>query len=794
MLQLKILQKLINLVTCNEAKRIIIKNSNNLKQPKDPIIGRSIAHDSAHMHVQGGAAYIDDMNVPEGTLHVAFALSNVAHGKITSIDIKIAEKAQGVHIVLLAKDIKHLNIGPLIHDEPILAKDEVVFYGQAIAAVLADSHENARKAAALIDFKITELDSIVTVEQAMAKKSFLDEPLVVNTGDADKAITKAKNKLNGRITIGGQEHYYLEGQVALAIPTEDNEMIIHSSTQNPSEVQHLVAHVLGTSHNAIEVVTRRMGGGFGGKETDSSQLACVCALFTQLCGLPVKAWLSRRDDILMTGKRHDFVADYDVGYSDDGKIQGIKIDLAARCGYSLDLSKAIVSRALFHADNAYYIPNATFRGFLCKTNTASNTAFRGFGGPQGMLAIENIIEEIASNLGVDALTIRKINFYQKNTNNVTPYDQVVEDNIINELTSELVEDSNYLTRREKVSKFNKQNKYLKKGLALSPVKFGISFTTPLLNQAGALVNVYKDGSIYINHGGTEMGQGLFIKVAQVVANEFGVEIERVKVSATSTAKVPNTSPTAASSGSDLNGMAAREACLRIKQNMSEFALEHFDLSIGELKFQDSCVLLGKKKITFDDFVSLSYLNRVELFSNGFYKTPKIYFDASKQKGRPFYYYSYGACVSEVLVDCLTGEYKLLAVDILHDVGASLNPAIDMGQIVGGYIQGMGWLCSEELKWNDSGVLLTTGASTYKIPAIGDTPEHFEVKIKPNISNHENTIHKSKAVGEPPLMLAISTWLAIKNAIYNADNSNKTGLNAPASFEEVFFNLNNNLDQ
>ena len=746
------------------------------------------------MHVQGSAAYIDDMNVPEGTLHVAFALSNVAHGKITSINIKISEKAQGVHSVMLAKDIKHLNIGPLIHDEPILAKDEVVFYGQAIAAVLADSHENARKAAALIEFQITELDSIVTVEQAMAKKSFLGEPLVVNTGDADKAINKAKNKLNGRITIGGQEHYYLEGQVALAMPTEDNEMIVHSSTQNPTEVQHLVAHVLGTSHNAIEVVTRRMGGGFGGKETDSSQLACVCALFAQLCSLPVKARLSRRDDILMTGKRHDFVADYEVGYSDDGKIQGIKIDLAARCGYSLDLSKAIVSRALFHADNAYYIPNATFRGFLCKTNTASNTAFRGFGGPQGMLAIENIIEEIASNLGVDALTIRKINFYQKNTNNVTPYDQVVEDNIINELTSELVEDSNYLTRREKVTKFNKQNKYLKKGLALSPVKFGISFTTPLLNQAGALVNVYKDGSIYINHGGTEMGQGLFIKVAQVVANEFGVEIERVKVSATSTAKVPNTSPTAASSGSDLNGMAAREACLRIKQNMSEFALEHFDLSIGEIKFQDSCVLLGKKKITFDDFVSLSYLNRVELFSNGFYKTPKIYFDASKQKGRPFYYYSYGACVSEVLVDCLTGEYKLLAVDILHDVGASLNPAIDMGQIVGGYIQGMGWLCSEELKWNDSGVLLTTGASTYKIPAIGDTPEHFKVKIKPNISNHENTIHKSKAVGEPPLMLAISTWLAIKNAIYNADNSNKTGLNAPASFEEVFFNLNNNLDQ
>ena len=741
------------------------------------------------MHVQGSAQYIDDIAVPDGTLHVAFALSNVAHGKIKSIDVNAARVAEGVHSVLLADEIENLLIGPIRHDEPILASKEVLFYGQAIAAILAESHDQAKKAALLVTAEIEELESIVSIDQAMKSKSFLDDPIIVSTGNSQKAIKEAKNSLTGSLSIGGQEHYYLEGQVAMSIPTESNEMLVHSSTQNPTEVQHLVAHVLSVPQNAIEVVTRRMGGGFGGKETDSSQLACVCAIFSKKTKRPVKARLSRRDDILLTGKRHDFVANYEVGYSDEGRIQGINIVLAARCGYSLDLSKAIVSRALFHADNTYFIPNATFTGYLCKTNTASNTAFRGFGGPQGMLAIENIVEEIANEIGSDPLEVRKINFYQKDKNNVTPYGQVVEDNIIDEITNELINDSNYLSRRKEVDKFNKNNKYLKKGLAFSPVKFGISFTTQLLNQAGALVSIYKDGSIYLNHGGTEMGQGLFIKVAQVVASEFGVDISRVKVSATSTAKVPNTSPTAASSGSDLNGMAAREACLRIKNNLTNFAKEYFSVSDSSIKFQNSKVVINKKQMSFDEFISLAYLNRVELFSNGFYKTPKIHFDLVKQKGHPFFYYSYGACVSEVIVDCLTGEYKLLAVDILHDVGASLNPAIDTGQIVGGYIQGMGWLCSEELKWSDSGALLTTGASTYKIPAIGDTPEHFEVKIKPNISNHENTIHKSKAVGEPPLMLAISTWLAIKNAIFNADKKNVGRLNAPASFEQVFFSLN-----
>ena len=773
----------------NNIGRIEIKHQGQDLDQIKGVIGLPLEHDSAQMHVQGSAQYIDDIPVPNGTLHVAFALSNVAHGKIKNIDISSAKEAEGVHCVLISEDIENLMIGPIRHDEPILASNEVLFYGQAIAAILAESHDLAKKAALLVTAEVEELKSIVSIDEAMKNKSFLDEPMTVKTGDSKKAIKKAKNTLTGSLSIGGQEHYYLEGQVAMSIPTEDNEMVVHSSTQNPTEVQHLVAHVLNVPQNAIEVITRRMGGGFGGKETDSSQLACICAIFSEKTNKPVKARLSRKDDMLLTGKRHDFIANYEVGYSDEGLIQGIDMNLSARCGYSLDLSKAIVSRALFHSDNAYFIPNATFTGYLCKTNTASNTAFRGFGGPQGMLAIENIVEEIANTLGLDSLEVRRINFYQKEKNNVTPYDQVVEDNIINEITNELIVDSGYYSRRKQIDAFNKENKYLKKGLAFSPVKFGISFTTQLLNQAGALVSIYKDGSIYLNHGGTEMGQGLFIKVAQVVANEFGVDISRVKVSATSTAKVPNTSPTAASSGSDLNGMAAREACLRIKRNLTHFAKEYYDSSESNVKFEDSLLVVDKKQIPFDEFISLAYLNRVELFSNGFYKTPKIHFDPVKQKGRPFFYYSYGACVSEVIVDCLTGEYKLLGVDILHDVGASLNPAIDTGQIVGAFIQGMGWLCSEELKWSDSGDLLTIGASTYKIPAIGDTPEHFQVKIKPNISNHENTIHKSKAVGEPPLMLAISTWLSIKNAIYNANKENITGLNAPASFEEVFFSLN-----
>ena len=766
-------------------------NTNNKStDTSSSIIGSSALHESASMHVQGNAPYIDDIPEPSGTLHVAFCLSNKAYGKIKSIDIDKAKKANGVHSVLLAEDIEHLNIGAIRLDEPLLADKEVLFYGQAVAAILADSHEIARKAASMVSVEIEELEPIITIDQAMSKKSFLEEPIKMSTGNAKGAIIKATNSIAGEFYVGGQEHYYLESQSALAIPTENGELLVHSSTQNPSEVQHLLAHVLNIPQHCIEVATRRMGGAFGGKESDSSQIACICALFAQQTKLPVKSKLPRRDDILMTGKRHDFKIEYQVGFDNKGLINGIIIDFAARCGYSFDLSLAIVYRALFHADNAYYLPNASFCGYMCKTNTSSNTAFRGFGGPQGMLAIENIIEEIANHLSVDAYKIRKLNFYQNNSNNITPYGQVIEDNIINELVSEIASDTGYERRRKDVEEFNNKSKYIKKGLALTPVKFGISFTKKFLNQAGALIHIYKDGSIYLSHGGTEMGQGLFVKVAQVVANEFGVELDRVKVSATSTAKVPNTSATAASSGSDLNGMAAKDACIRIKKNLVAFARKRYNINEDEIIYSNSHVLLGGKKISFNKFISSAYFNRVELFSNGYYKTPKIHYDEINAYGRPFYYYSYGACLSEVVVDCLTGEYKLTKVDILHDVGASINPGIDYGQIVGGFIQGMGWLCSEELKWDDSGKLLTTGASTYKIPSIGDTPEHFNVKIKPDTSNHEDTIHKSKAVGEPPLMLAISVWIAIKNAISYAEKGRASELNAPASFEEVFFCLNN----
>ena len=765
----------------------------NAKQPNSKVgsvIGKSILHDSARLHVQGSAQYIDDMPQVNGTLHVAFSLSSTAHGNIKSINVHDAMQSEGVHSVLLAKDIKNLNIGSIKMDEPLLADGQVLFNGQAVAAVLADSHENAQRAASLITTEIEELEAIITIDQAMSKGSFLGDPITISTGNPKSAIKNSKHKLSGELHIGGQEHFYLESQSVQVIPTEGDEFVVHSSTQNPTEVQHLVSHVLGIPQHSIEVITRRMGGAFGGKESDASQIACVCSIFAQQTNRPVRCRLPRREDILMTGKRHDFKVEYKAGFDDDGVIDGVIIEFAARCGYSFDLSQAIVFRTLFHADNAYYLPNASFRGHLCKTNTASNTAFRGFGGPQGMLAIENIVEEIAIHLGVDAYKIRCNNYYQKTTRNETPYGQIIEDNIINELSSELVAETGYYVRRQSIDEFNKSNKYIKKGLALSPVKFGISFTKNFLNQAGALVHIYKDGSIYINHGGTEMGQGLFVKVAQIVANEFGVDIDKIKVSPTSTAKVPNTSATAASSGSDLNGMAAKKACTRIKKNLLAFAIKRFNVQEKDVRFSDSQVHIGTESMPFNKFILMAYFNRVELFSTGHYKTPKIHFDEVTAKGRPFYYYSYGVCLSEVVVDCLTGEYKLTAVDILHDVGASINPGIDHGQIVGGFVQGMGWLCSEELKWDESGKLLTTGASTYKIPSIGDTPKHFKVNIKPNISNHENTIHKSKAVGEPPLMLAISVWLAIKNAILNAEHGKSSALNAPASFEQVFFCLNN----
>lgn len=768
-------------------------NTSKVARTKFPI-SEAIAHDSAIGHVSGSAQFIDDIPTPINTLYIAFRLSDCPHGIIKSIDDSMLKNMPGVLGTLKSEDLECIQIGAVEHDQPLLAKKKVEFHGQAIVAVIAESEALAWQAANAIKISIQPLEAISIARQAYDKKQFLRDPVVMQVGNVSQAIKQSKHHLNGTLVLGGQEHFYLESHIALAIPGDKDELCLHSSTQNPTEVQKLIAEVLQIPMHSVEVVTRRMGGGFGGKETDSNQIACISAWVAKKWQQAVKCRLPRRYDGLMTGKRHDYEIDYQVGFNTEGKIQGLEINFLARCGYSLDLSYAIISRTLFHADNAYYIPNAKYVGYLCKTNTASNTAFRGFGGPQGMFAIESIMQDIAMYLDKDPCDVRQLNYYQKERNNITHYGQKVEDNILLEITQQLLLSSEYQKRSQKIEEYNKNNSYFIRGIAFSPVKFGISFTTTFLNQAGALVHVYKDGSIYVNHGGTEMGQGLFIKVAQVVAAEFGVDIQRVKSSASNTAKVPNTSATAASSGSDMNGMAAKIACQRIKKNMRVFATEHFKLKQQDISFVGNCVILGDDSVTFDDFVNLAYLNRVELFSNGYYKTPKINYDTDTAQGSPFYYFAYGSAVSEVIVDVITGEYKVLRVDILHDVGNSLNPAIDEGQVVGGFIQGMGWLTTEQLFWDKEGHLMVTGPSTYKVPAIGDTPDVFNVNLVRNNTNKEKTIFRSKAVGEPPLMLAISVWLALKDALtqYKKKHNQKTliQLNAPATFEEVLKVLKN----
>jgi len=573
------------------------------------------------------------------------------------------------------------------------------------------------------------------------------------------------------------------------MPTEDGGMIVFTSTQNPTEVQKLVAEVLGVSMNKIVIDMRRMGGGFGGKETQAAGPACMCAVIAHLTGRPTKMRLPRMEDMTMTGKRHPFYVEYDVGFDDDGLLHGIEIDLAGNCGYSPDLSGSIVDRAMFHSDNAYYLGDATINGHRCKTNLASNTAYRGFGGPQGMVAIEEIMDAVARELGKDPLEVRKRNYYGKTERNVTHYYQTVEHNMLEEMTAELEASSEYAKRREEISAFNAASPILKKGLALTPVKFGISFTASFLNQGGALVHVYTDGSIHLNHGGTEMGQGLNTKVAQVVAEVFQVDIERIQITATNTDKVPNTSPTAASSGTDLNGKAAQNAAQTIKQRLVEFATRKWQIFEEDIEFKNGQVRLRDQYISFDELIQQAYFGQVSLSSTGFYRTPKIYYDRSQARGRPFYYFAYGAACSEVIVDTLTGEYKMLRSDILHDVGASLNPAIDIGQVEGGFVQGLGWLTMEELVWNDKGKLMTNGPASYKIPAVADMPLDLRVKLVENRKNPEDTVFHSKAVGEPPFMLGISVWCAIKDAVASlADYRAQPQIDAPATPERVLWGV------
>jgi len=749
-------------------------------------VAEAIAHDSAEKHVSGRAVYIDDMVELAGTLHVQAGMSERAHAQILSMDLEAVRAGPGVVAVLTAADIPGINdASPIAGDDPIFAEGRVEYIGQPLFAVAAESYLQARVAAKLAKIEYRDLDPILTIDEAMAAESFVLPTRGMERGDPETAIAASPHRLSGNIEIGGQDHFYLEGQIAYAVPGEDGDMVIYSSTQHPSEVQHNAARALGVAENAVTVEIRRMGGGFGGKESHPALIASTAAIVARATGRPAKYRLDRDDDMMMTGKRHDFKIGYEVGFDDKGRINGITFEQAARCGYSADLSSSICDRAMFHADNSYYLDHVRIRSYRCKTNTQSNTAFRGFGGPQGMVGIERVIDAIAFDLGLDPAKVRKTNFYGGAGRDTTQYGMKVEDNILPELMVELERSSDYHVRRAAIRGENAQSRWFKKGIALTPVKFGISFTATHLNQAGALIHVYKDGSVHLNHGGTEMGQGLYVKVGQVVAEIFQIDLKRIKITATTTAKVPNTSATAASSGSDLNGMAARDGALKIRARLAEFAAAKFGVDSEAVVFEAGFVQAGSERISFDELVAAAYMARVQLSATGFYKTPKVGYDPKTYAGRPFFYFAYGAAVSEVVIDTLTGEYKITRVDILHDCGESLNPAIDMGQIEGGFIQGMGWLTTEELWFDKTGRLQTHAPSTYKIPAVGDRPDDMRMAIYSAGHNIEETIYRSKAVGEPPLMLAISVLCALGDAVAAAaDYKNFAHLDAPATPERV----------
>ncbi|WFR99748.1 xanthine dehydrogenase molybdopterin binding subunit [Rhizobium tumorigenes] len=750
----------------------------------------SLKHDSAHKHVTGAADYIDDIPEPANLLHGALGLSDRAHAEIEGIDLSAVAAVPGVIWVMTGADVPGINdvSSNGKHDEPLLAETKVEFHGQPIFAVIATTREIARRAARLAKIDYRDLPHWSDIDGALANGGpVVYEPMTLKRGEPETEMAKAPQRLKGQMRIGGQEHFYLESHIAMAIPGEDDEVTVWSSTQHPSEIQHIVGHVLNIPSNAVTVNVRRMGGGFGGKETQGNQFAALAAIAAKKLNRAVKFRPDRDEDMIATGKRHDFLVDYEVGFDDDGRIHALDATFAARCGFSSDLSGPVTDRALFHADSSYFYPHVHLVSKPLKTHTVSNTAFRGFGGPQGIVGAERVIEEIAYALGKDPLDIRKLNFYGQpgSGRTLTPYHQEVEDNIIGRLVDELEASADYQARRKAIIEFNRSSRYIRKGIALTPVKFGISFTMTAFNQAGALVHVYQDGSIHLNHGGTEMGQGLYTKVAQVLAEAFQVDIERVKITATTTAKVPNTSATAASSGSDLNGMAAYDAARQIKERLVAFAAAKWNVEPADVIFLPNRVRVGEIEIPFPDLINQAYFARVQLSAAGFYKTPKIHWDRKAGRGTPFYYFSYGAACSEVSIDTLTGEYLIDRTDILHDVGRSLNPAIDIGQIEGAFVQGMGWLTTEELWWDAKGRLRTHAPSTYKIPLASDRPKIFNVKLAEWSENSEPTIGRSKAVGEPPFVLGVSVLEALSMAIASvADYRLCPRLDAPATPERV----------
>lgn len=751
---------------------------------KNTYVGKSITHESAHLHVSGKANYVDDIPEVEGTLYAGLGLAEIAHGKIINMDLSAVWQAEGVVTVLTGTELLHNNCGPVVADEPIIATDTVSFFGQVIFVVVAKTYQQAQQASRLAKVTYEALEPILTIEQAIARQSWILPPVQITAGDANAKLAVAPYRLQGMAQVGGQEHFYLEGQICYAYPKEEDMLQVLCSTQHPTEMQLLISEAVGYGMHQVSVEVRRMGGGFGGKESQSAQWACITAILSVKLKRPVKLRLDRDTDMIVTGKRHGFAYQWDVGFDEQGMILGLYIQLASNCGSSTDLSGPVNDRAICHVDNGYYLDAVTIDSLRCKTNTVSNTAFRGFGGPQGMFPIEYIMDDIGYALDIDPLIIRQRNFYTamseqagidfsaENIDEIaprskTPYGTYVKDNILPDLVSKLAEHCDYFTRRETIKSFNEQSPIIKKGLALTPVKFGISFNATLFNQAGALVHIYTDGTILVNHGGTEMGQGLYSKIRQIVAHEFSLDLSKIRLSATDTAKVPNTSATAASSGTDLNGKAAQAACINIRNRLKTFAAELANTKPNQVQFKDGYIYASGQSWQFAEFIKLAYQARIQLWDSGFYKTPDIHWNPVLRYGRPFFYFAYGAAASEVAIDTLTGESKVLRVDILHDVGNSINPAIDIGQIEGGFIQGMGWLTSEELYWvpegRKQGHLFTHAPSTYKIPTATDMPKIFNVNLYDN-QNLENTIHRSKAVGEPPFMLALSVFSALREAV------------------------------
>ena len=747
--------------------------------------GHSKFHDSARAQVAGGATYVDDIAEVKGTLYAAPIMSTVAHGKLLGVDYQACLAMPGVVDVVLAADIPgDAMLAAFAHDEPVFAVDTVQHVGQVIGLVVAASVMQARRAARKVVCRIEALPVILNAHDALKAKSYVLPPVVVKRGDASRALSIAEHALKGTLDVGGQEHFYLEGQVAYALPQEQQQWLIYSSTQHPGEVQHWVAHALGIDNHRVVVECRRMGGGFGGKETQAGHMAVWAAIAAYKLKRPVKLRLDRDEDFMITGKRHPFAYDYTVGFDGTGRITGLQMMMLANCGFSADLSGPVADRAIFHLDNAYFLSDVDITSYRLKTNTQSHTAFRGFGGPQGMVVIESIMGDIARKLGFDALDVRKRNLYGIGERDVTHYQMKVEDNVLEPLLSKLEHTSHYRQRQTTIAAWNSTSPVIKRGLAITPVKFGISFTATLFNQAGALVHVYLDGSVQVNHGGTEMGQGLNTKVCQIVADELGVSFDAVLATASDTSKIPNASATAASAGTDLNARAAQYAARHVRDNLAQFVSGLDNCGAGAVRFEGGRVTTPNNARLFVDVVKLAYANRIQLWSDGFYRTPKIHYDKTTLTGRPFYYFAYGAACTEVAIDTLTGESRVIKVDILHDVGTSINPAIDIGQIEGGFVQGMGWLTTEQLVWNDKGVLTTHAPSTYKIPATGDIPAHFKVDLWPE-PNREDNVYGSKAVGEPPFMLAISVYEALKAAVASGcGGPEPVRLTAPATAENV----------